>query len=79
MPVIDATIYIFKKEKEKRYLYVKHKNKCEKMNVKSISERIKTKYMQENKNLSVKHYIFGVIYISIEREKKNESFFVQNN
>ena len=49
------------------------------MNVKSISERIKTKYMQENKNLSVKHYIFGVIYISIEREKKNESFFVQNN
>ena len=68
-----------KKEKEKRYLYLKHKNKCEKMNVKSISERIKTKYMQENKNLSVKHYIFGVIYISIEREKKNESFFVQNN
>ena len=79
MPEIDATIYIFKKEKEKRYLYLKHKNKCEKMNVKSISERIKTKYMQENKNLSVKHYIFGVIYISIEREKKNESFFVQNN
>ena len=49
------------------------------MNEKSISERIKTKYMRENKNLSVKHYIFGVIYISIEREKKNESFFVQNN
>ena len=78
MPVIDATIYIFKKRR-KRYLYIKQKNKCEKMNVKSISERIKTKYMRENKNLSVKHYIFGVIYISIEREKKNESFFVQNN
>ena len=81
MPVIDATIYIFKKEKEKRYLYLKHKNKCEKMNVKSISERIKTKYMRENKNLSVKHYIFGVIYIPIEREKKKKKnlFFVQNN
>ena len=69
-----------KKEKEKRYLYLKHKNKCEKMNVKSISERIKTKYMRENKNLSVKNYILGVIYISIERaKKKNESFFVRNN
>ena len=56
MPVIDATIYIFKKRR-KRYLYIKQKNKCEKMNVKSISERIKTKYMRENKNLSVKHYI----------------------
>ena len=65
-----------KKEKEKRYLYLKHKNKCEKMNVKSISERIKTKYMQENKNLSVKHYIFGVIYISIEREKKKMNLFL---
>ena len=54
MPVIDATIYIFKKRR-KRYLYIKQKNKCEKMNVKSISERIKTKYMRENKNLSVKH------------------------
>ena len=31
-----------KKEKEKRYLYLKHKNKCEKMNVK------KNKW--ENKN-----------------------------
>ena len=52
------------------------------MNEKSISERIKTKYMRENKNLSVKHYILGVIYISIERErkkKKKESFFVRNN
>ena len=46
------------------------------MNIKRISERIKTKYMRENKNLSVKHYIFGVIYISIERgKKKKESFF----
>ena len=37
--------------------------------------------MRENKNLSVKHYILGVIYISIEREKKKkkESFFVRNN
>ena len=80
MPVIDATIYIFKKRK-KRYLYIKQKNKCEKMNVKSISERIKTKYMRENKNLSVKNYILGVIYISIERgKKKKESFFfLQNN
>ena len=71
MPVIDATIYIFKKRR-KRYLYIKQKNKCEKMNVKSISERIKTKYMRENKNLSVKHYI-------LKEKKKNESFFVLNN
>ena len=65
-----------KKEKEKRYLYLKHKNKCEKMNVKSISERIKTKYMRENKNLSVKNYILGVIYISIERGKKKKNLFL---
>ena len=71
MPVIDATIYIFKKRR-KRYLYIKQKNKCEKMNVKSISERIKTKYMREKKNLSVKHYIF-------KDKKKKESFFVLNN
>ena len=71
MPVIDATIYIFKKRR-KRYLYIKQKNKCEKMNVKSISERIKTKYMRENKNLLVKHYI-------LKEKKKNESFFVLNN
>ena len=45
------------------------------MNEKSISERIKTKYMRENKNLLVKHYIFGVIYISIEREKKKKRIF----
>ena len=45
------------------------------MNEKSISERIKTKYMRENKNLSVKHYIFGVIYISIEIEKKKKRIF----
>ena len=45
------------------------------MNEKSVSERIKTKYMRENKNLSVKHYIFGVIYIPIEREKKKKNFF----
>ena len=51
-----------------------------KINLKSISERVKTKYMRENKNLLVKHYIFGVIYISIEREKKKKkTFFVQNN
>ena len=51
------------------------------MNEKSMSERIKTKYMRENKNLSVMHYIFGVIYIPIEREKKKKKnlFFVQNN
>ena len=51
------------------------------MNEKSVSERIKTKYMRENKNLSVKHYIFGVTYISIEREKKKKRifFFLQNN
>ena len=42
MPVIDATIYIFKKEKKKRYLYLKHKNKCEKNEWK--------KYKWENKN-----------------------------
>ena len=63
--------YLLKKKK-KRYLYLKHKNKCEKMNIKRISERIKTKYMRENKNLSVKHYILGVIYISIERERKKK-------
>ena len=45
------------------------------MNVKSISERIKTKYMRENKILSVKNYILGVIYISIERGKKKRIFF----
>ena len=45
------------------------------MNEKSVSERIKTKYMRENKNLSVKHYIFGVIYIPIEREKKKKRIF----
>ena len=67
MPVIDATIYIFKKRR-KRYLYIKQKNKCEKMNVKSISERIKTKYMRENKNLSVKHYIL--------KEKKKMNLFL---
>ena len=73
--------YLLKKKK-KRYLYLKHKNKCEKMNIKRISERIKTKYMRENKNLSVTNYILGVIYISIEierKKKKNESFFVRNN
>ena len=67
MPVIDAKIYIFKKRR-KRYLYIKQKNKCEKMNVKSISERIKTKYMRENKNLSVKHYIL--------KEKKKMNLFL---
>ena len=67
MPVIDATIYIFKKRR-KRCLYIKQKNKCEKMNVKSISERIKTKYMRENKNLSVKHYIL--------KEKKKMNLFL---
>ena len=45
------------------------------MNEKSVSERIKTKYMRENKNLSVKHYIFGLIYISIEREEKKKRIF----
>ena len=68
MPVIDATIYIFKKRR-KRYLYIKQKNKCEKMNVKSISERIKTKYMRENKNLSVKHYI-------LKEKKKKKNLFL---
>ena len=47
-----------------------------KINLKSISERVKTKYMRENKNLLVKHYIFGVIYISIEREKKKKKLFL---
>ena len=45
------------------------------MNEKSISERIKTKYMRENKNLSVTNYILGVIYISIERGKKKKNLF----
>ena len=45
------------------------------MNEKSISERIKTKYMRENKNLSVKNYILGVIYIYIERGKKKKRIF----
>ena len=64
--LIDAKKYTLKKKK----LYLEHKNKYKKMNVKSICERIKTYY----KSI----IFFEVIYFNWERKNKL-TFFVQNS